>query len=88
MQVRVRPKSRREGLCGCIGDRYKIAVNAAPEKGKANKRVCELLADVFGIAPSEVKITAGTTRRDKTVCINGMNAASARQLLDKLITKV
>jgi uncharacterized protein len=43
LQVHVKPKSSRNRLIGVHGHRLKIAVTAAPEKGKANAAVLELL---------------------------------------------
>jgi len=70
--VRVKTKARQEGICGRVGDRIKIAVNEAPEKGKANKRLCAVVADFLGCAPARVSVVAGMANRDKTLLVEGI----------------
>ena len=49
---------------------FKVSVNVAPENGKANKRVCELLAAHFGVRKSAVRVIQGETSRQKVVEID------------------
>jgi hypothetical protein len=58
-----------------LGDSLKVAVNAPPEKGKANEAVVELLAQFFGVAVSSVTIQSGHTQPRKTVVIEGLSPA-------------
>lgn len=51
------------------GGMLKVYVCVSPEKGKANKRVCALLAEHFGVRKSAVTIIRGETCRDKLVDI-------------------
>jgi len=44
-----------------------VAVSAPPEKGKANERLIELLAEHFRVAKSRIKIVSGHTSRSKVV---------------------
>lgn len=67
LRLRVKPGARRRGLLGTHGGALKIAVTAAPEKGKANVAVCRLLAEALGLAASELEIVSGHTSRDKVV---------------------
>jgi len=50
---------------GVHGESLKVAVRAAPEKGKANAEIAELLADFFGTSSKSVTIVAGETSRQK-----------------------
>lgn len=54
------------------GNSYKVYVTVAPEQGKANKKMIELLADYFKIAKSQVKILKGEISRNKIVEIMGV----------------
>lgn len=45
----------------------KVRVMEAPEKGKANKRVLELVAKYFGAPISKVFLVSGQTYREKVV---------------------
>lgn len=49
----------------------KARVRAAPENGKANLALVELLADTLGVAKSAVRIVSGATARRKIVEIEG-----------------
>ncbi|HEY3324051.1 MAG TPA: DUF167 family protein [Planctomycetota bacterium] len=65
---------------GLHGGALKVAVRAAPEKGKANAEIEELLADFFGMSAGQVTVIVGQTSRHKRVQILGIdiNTALAR----------
>ena len=51
-----------------IGDaEYKVKVTASPERGKANEKIVELLAEYFHVPKSLVKIIAGKTTKTKLI---------------------
>ena len=56
LRVKAQPRARRPGLQGLVagvdGPRIKVAVNEAPEDGRANRAICALLAGVLESAPS------------------------------------
>ena len=81
LHVKVVPGASRTKIAGVLGDRLKLAVAAPPEGGKANRAVCELLAEVFGVAERDVLITAGHTQAVKTVEVIGVTACAATELL-------
>ena len=68
IRVRVVPGSRREGIEE-DGDVLVVRVRAPPERGKANRRVIELLSEYFGVSKSEIEIVRGSRSRDKVVRI-------------------
>ena len=51
--------------------RLKIAINAAPEDGKANAAIIAALADWLGVKPAAITLTAGATSREKKFLITG-----------------
>jgi len=55
-----------EVLPGC----FKIRVSEPPEKGKANTRVLELVAEYFKVSKSKVFLVSGNTYREKTIMID------------------
>jgi uncharacterized protein (TIGR00251 family) len=78
---------------GASGDRLmgehagmlKVSVSAPPEKGKANKAVCALIARTLGVAKSRVAVIAGETSRDKKVLVRGADKDTiARQITQPL----
>ena len=68
--MRAKPGATRSGIVGVHGGALKVAVAEAPERGKANDAIVRVLAEVLGVAPSEVKIVAGATSRDKSVVVD------------------
>jgi uncharacterized protein len=48
----------------------KIAVAAAPEKGKANQALLEFLAEEFGVVKNNIAIISGAASRIKLIKIN------------------
>lgn len=67
LRIRVIPGASRTELAGMLGDRLKIRVSVAPEKGKANKAVIELLKKETGV--KEILIKSGSTSQDKTLLL-------------------
>jgi uncharacterized protein (TIGR00251 family) len=70
LTLKVVPKSSRNEIVGFLADgSLKVKVTAAPEKGKANAEVCELLAREFGVSRRSVEIVRGETSPVKQVVI-------------------
>ena len=49
---------------------FKIRVSSPPEKGKANDRVAELLAEYFKVSKSKVFLVSGATYREKVFMVD------------------
>jgi len=62
--LRVTPGARRQAL-ERQGEGFRAHVTAAPEDGKANAAVAELLAQALGVAKSRLTLLRGATSRDK-----------------------
>ncbi len=65
IEVKVHPKAKREKVLK--GNPWEVWVKEPPEKGKANERLRELIAEEMGVAKSKVKIVKGTSSRFKTL---------------------
>jgi uncharacterized protein (TIGR00251 family) len=65
LHVRVQPKARRNAVMGWRGEALRVSVTAAPEDGKANRAVIELLADTLAVPASSISLVRGATARDK-----------------------
>ena len=72
LSIRTHPGSSKNRIIGEYGGRLKLAVTAAPEKGKANKAVIELLAETLRIHESSIHIISGESSRDKRFVIEGL----------------
>ena len=60
-------------------------MSAAPEKGKANKRILAVLAAHLGLAPGDLQVVGGQTSRDKRVLVLGLSTTELRNRLAKAL---
>ncbi len=81
LDVKVSPKASRNAVTGWMGEVLKISVTAAPERGKANDAVEQLLADALGLPRSAVTVVAGHSSKLKRVQIVGLTADALRRLV-------
>ena len=79
--VKAVPHSARAGVRGVDGGALKVAVNAPPEKGKANAAVLEELAKFFAVPRSSLELLSGDSSRNKRVLARGMSADAVRKLV-------
>ena len=68
LTIKVIPKASVNEVIAA-GDAIKVKVTAAPEKGKANVALCEILAEAFGVARRNVEVMRGATSTTKQVRI-------------------
>ncbi len=85
MGVRVSPGASRSRILGEHGGALKVSVSAAPERGKANDAVVELLAKSLGLKRSQVSVTAGLTSKQKTVRLAGITPEELAGRLKKTL---
>lgn len=67
IKLRVVTKAREDKIIKEPSGAWRVRVVDAPTKGKANAKVCELLAEEFKTAKSNVTVVHGLTTRDKVV---------------------
>ncbi len=84
LRVRALPGSKRSEIRGVDAGVLKIAVTAAPEKGKANKALVKTLAQFLNVPRSNVTIASGETARTKRVQVTGITASEVREKLAQL----
>ncbi len=85
MPVKAQPGARRNGLAGEHAGALKVQVTQAPEDGKANAAVLDLLAGVLHVKHSEVKLLSGATSRQKRILVTGLSLTEvAKRLKSKL----
>jgi len=78
------PRSRKPGVTGVYADALRVAVRSAPEKGKANVELVEVLSGFLGVKPGAVEIVAGGGMRRKRVRVTGVSPAGLQQALERL----
>jgi uncharacterized protein (TIGR00251 family) len=81
LNLRVSPGASRSAVVGRHGEAWKLRVAAAPERGRANASVIDLLAASLDVRRPDVRIVGGAVSRDKVVEISGLTLAEAEQRL-------
>ena len=84
--VKVVPGSSRTRLAGRLDRALKVNIAAAPEKGKANKDLCQFLAGLLGVAKGDVEVIAGHTRPHKEVLVRHMSVEQLRTAINELLS--
>jgi len=71
ISAKVSAKAKQNKIVKISGAEYKIYVTVAPERGKANEKVCELLAEYFNVSKSDIRIVRGENTNKKLIEIGG-----------------
>jgi hypothetical protein len=82
LNVIVVPKSSNNQVVGAYNNSLKIKVVAAPEKGKANAAVIEVIMDYFHIKKSQIQLISGETSRNKVFTLD-LTLVEAQEVLEK-----
>jgi len=81
LPILVVPGSSREKIVGVHDGRLKLAVQAPPEKGKANKAVISFLAKTLEVRKQQLSIVRGQSDRFKDILVS---EAQAEEILKQL----
>jgi uncharacterized protein (TIGR00251 family) len=65
ISLKVITRAKKEAIEKLSENSYKIKVAVPPEKGKANKRVIEILAEELGVRKQDILIVSGLTNSNK-----------------------
>lgn len=85
LPIRVQPGAKKTGVLGEQAGALKIAVAAAPEQGKANKAVLDVLVEFLEVKKNLISLISGQTNRNKKYLILNWSAESLRNhILKKL----
>lgn len=79
--VLAKPKASRNAVIGIHDGALKIAVTAAPERGKANKAIINMLSKQLKIPKNSIKIVSGETSSRKIIEINGVSSGVIKKLV-------
>ncbi|ABK46139.1 protein of unknown function DUF167 [Magnetococcus marinus MC-1] len=83
LTIRVQPKAAQERVMGWQGEQLKVALNAPPVDGAANKALCHFLAKQLGIAKGQVTLVRGEKSREKQLVIQGISPSIWQQFLER-----
>jgi uncharacterized protein (TIGR00251 family) len=82
VRVRVSPGARRTELVGRHGEAWKVRVAAAPERGRANEAVLDLLSRELELPRRAVSLVSGHAAREKVVRLEGIDRAESERRLE------
>ncbi|MBI2353110.1 DUF167 domain-containing protein [Candidatus Dependentiae bacterium] len=82
VEIKVIPQSGRSNLTLDKTGSLKCFLKAAPEKGKANQEVIEIIAKITNLPKGAIEIIAGLTSRKKLIKLN--TELSYEQFLNKI----
>ena len=85
LSVAVHPGARRNEIRGVQDGQLKVGVTQAPEKGKANKAVIELVAKRLGVRKSQIELLAGDISRRKRFLISGVDIDELAARIERCI---
>ena len=81
LTVKVVPGSSRTQVAGTLDGMVKIKIAAPPEKGKANERLIDYLAETLGCRKKDIHLVRGQTQPVKQLEIGGLSIETIRQRL-------
>ena len=82
LKIRVSPGARRTSIEGAYGeDALKLRVAAPPVDGKANVEAERYVAELLGVASSDVSVVRGVSSRNKSILVRGAQVAEVRERL-------
>jgi uncharacterized protein (TIGR00251 family) len=84
--VLAQPGARRSAILGERAGSLRVAVTAAPEKGKANAAITALLAEGLGCRSSRIALISGETSRQKRFLIEGLTTDELQRKLAAVLT--
>jgi uncharacterized protein len=69
LPVKAKAAGRKNGLAGIHGGALKVSVTQAPERGKANRAIIDLLAKTLDLRRSQIDLVSGETSSEKRFLI-------------------
>ena len=85
LTIKVIPGASRDRIVGKLGDAIKVQVSAAPERGKANEAVINLMADLLGLRRQQIQIARGHSQARKVLEIQGIEQPELDRRILKLL---
>jgi uncharacterized protein (TIGR00251 family) len=79
IDLKVIPNASKDAIDGWKDTRLKVRIRGIPEKGKANKKLIEFLAEQLGISKASISIQSGETSRLKRIRIEGISFDDVRK---------
>jgi len=81
VSVKAQAGARRNGITGEFAESLKVSVTQAPEKGKANDAIIEVIADQLKLRRNQIELVSGPTSPQKRFRISGIDRADLEERL-------
>lgn len=81
LAVRAQPGARKNGITGEHDGALKVSVTQAPEKGRANKALVQVLAKDLGLKESQVSLLSGEVSQRKKFLLAGVTGSEIQEAL-------
>ena len=81
LRVRLTPRGGRDEVRLLDDGSLAVRVAAPPVEGRANEALRKAVAKALGVAPSRVTLVRGERSREKTLNVEGIDAAGVRARL-------
>jgi uncharacterized protein len=85
LPVRAHPGARRDEIRGEHAGALRVAVTQAPEKGKANKAIAELLARSLALRKSQIGLLSGETSPHKRFLVRDIKLEELSARIGRLL---
>lgn len=86
LPVLAQPGAKRNGVKGVRQGQLIVAVTQAPEKGKANEAIIEVLAEFFQIKRRQITLLSGATNPRKRFVIADAEIEELQRLVAVLLS--
>jgi hypothetical protein len=87
LNIRVQTGARREGIIAFADDLLRVAVQAPPVEGAANRALIRLLARSFHTSPSRVRVVRGEKSKIKTIELSDLTPEMLKTHLEQWMSK-
>lgn len=87
LPVKAQPGARRNGVVGEHAGSLKVAVTQAPEKGKANEAIIEVLTDLLELKRNQLRLVSGATSSQKRFLVTGVSHDELQQRIGHLLSE-
>ncbi|MEO2048906.1 MAG: DUF167 domain-containing protein [Pirellulales bacterium] len=85
LPVRAYAGARLNRILGQREGELRVAVSAAPEKGKANQAIVKVLSKALGVPKSSIDLIRGSTSQHKQFLLSGVPLKEARQKIQLIL---
>lgn len=85
LHVRAQAGAKRNGITGIHAGQLKVSVTQAPEKGKANSALINVLADSLSLKRAQISLSSGETASQKKFLIADITLEDLRSRINAVL---